>query len=407
MAHSSPEVVVVSGIPAGDSGTGRLVAHLKLRMVELAGGRIKLVARPERPPRWQLSIWWRNKEYSRAAKEVLRYALRLYRFWLGLGLVWINPEKHLILLHPQNLGYRLAIKLIESRTNPTLMFLLDSSFFCIVSYNHIQGENGSCTRCLEDGFGQIKLNGCKPFPRVDWTALEFAPQLQVLAKEGRVNVVAQNQRQAELAQRQFGLASPPQVIGLWTQDWDEVFVEKPWLRSATDQAYKWDVLFHGHCLDAKGAGWIARIAAICSELKFLLPFPKPDWFEASANCSFVPCTWENGLQDEIKKARFVIVPSLWSAPIEGALVKSIACANAVAVVNNPNSYSDELPGEIVLKLMADPMMGAQELRRAMVTGWMPDVELKRQWLEGFVQYKNQFAADLFDAATAYSGQSSD
>jgi hypothetical protein len=376
-------------------------------MADPAGIGIKLVARPERPPRWQLQIWWRNKEYRQALRSVVRYFTLLSRFWWGLSLVWINPGKRLLLLHPQNLGYRLSLRLIESRRDPTLMFLLDSSFFCIVSYNHIHGETGSCIRCLDLGFDQIRLNGCKPFPREDWTALGFAPRLQELAKAGRVQVVTQNLRQAELAQRQFGLASPARVIGLWTQDWDEVFAEKPWMQPVTVTAFAWDVVFHGHCLDAKGAGWVARVAIVCSELKFLLPFPKPDWYEAPANCSFVPCSWENGLQDEIRKARFVVVPSLWSAPIEGALVKSIACANAVVVVNNPNSFSDEIPGEVVLKLAADPVTAAQELRRALSEGWLPDVELKNRWLAEFMQYKDRFAQDLFDAARISTSQNVD
>lgn len=392
-------LVVVSGIPAGDSGTGRFVAHLQVRMVELVGNRIKLITRPERPALWQIRLWLRNKAYKFAASEVIRYGFLLWCFWWGVSRLLLRRGRRLILLHPQNVGYRLALRLIESRKTPSLIYLLDSSFFCVMSYNHVQGENGSCLRCLELGFDQIAKNGCEPFPRPDPFATKFAPRLQDLVKAGRVKVAAQNLRQAELAQRHFGLLSCPPVIGLWTQDWDDVFSGKAGLSAyEAPAAYSWDVLFHGHCLDAKGASWTARVAAQCPELRFMFPFPKPDWFEAPANCSFVPCTWESGLLDQLGRSRFVIVPSLWSAPIEGALVKSIACARAVVVVNNPTSYCDELPDGLVLKLSATPDAAAAGLRNAVESDWRPDVDIKVHWLAGFAKNKLSFVPELLDAA---------
>lgn len=407
MAYTIPEIVVVSGIPAGDSGTGRFVSHLQERMTELAGVRIKLIARPDRLALWQIRLWLRNKRFRQALVEVLRYYLLISQFWLSLCNVWFKGDQVLILLHPQNLGYRIALRLIESRLRPPLIFLLDSSFFCIASYNHLKGENGSCLRCLERGFGQVEKNGCKPFPRLDWTAIEFAPRLQELIKAGRVNVAAQNLRQAELAQRQFGLATLPRVVGLWTQDWDDLFSEKTWLTPKVAPAsYIWDVLFHGNCLDAKGASWVASVATQCPNLRFMFPFPRPDWFIAPTNCSFVPCTWEDGLYDKIKKSRFVIVPSLWSAPIEGALVKSIACAEAVAVVNNPTSFCDELPRDVVLKLSAEPSAGAEELMSAYTGGWRPKADARARWLDDFMKNKDGFVPDLLDVALGASGKSS-
>lgn len=394
-------LVVISGIPAGDSGTGRFVAHLQARMAGIVGNRIRLISRPERPALWQIRLWLKNKAYKFAASEIIRYGFLLGRFWCGVSLVLLKPDRRLVLLHPQNVGYRLALRLLESRKAPSLIYLLDSSFFCLVSYNHLQGETGPCLRCLEFGYDQIAKNGCKPFPRPDPAATAFAPGLEELVKAGRVKVAAQNLRQAELAQRQFGLPSCPPVIGLWTQDWDEVFSGDAELTPDEAPAeYSWDVLFHGHCLDAKGASWTAKVAAQCPELRFMFPFPSPDWFEAPANCSFVPCTWESGLRDELGRSRFVAVPSLWSAPIEGALVKSIACARAVVVVNNPTSYCDELPDSLVLKLSATPEAASAELRHAVENDWHPDADIKVDWLAGFAKNKLSFVPGLLDAALA-------
>lgn len=405
MDRASPEIVIVSGIPAGDGGTGQFIAHLRECIADGRQGHVRLLARPVRPASWQLWLWLKTGAYARLAKEVFCHARSMALFWVELFAVWTKRDIPLILLHPQNLGYRLALRLIESRTSPSLLYLLDSSFFCVASYNHVSGENGSCLRCLEYGFDQIEKNGCKPFPRPDSSALEFAPRLLTLVGEGRVSVVAQNLRQAELAKRQFGLPSLPRTIGLWTQDWNEVFAEKPWLSPRPHPAaYTWDVLFHGHCLDAKGAAWVAKVAAICPDLRFMLPFSRPRWFSAPANCSFVPCSWESGLRNEMAKSRFVIVPSLWSAPIEGALVKSVACAGAVMVVDNPTSFCDELPDGVVLKLPALPQAGAERLKHAYESNWRPDTGARTRWLDEFSGNKREFVSSLLHAAITASGR---
>lgn len=404
MGRASPEIAIVSGIPAGDGGTGQFVAHLYERTADWRG-HVKLIARPVRPALWQLLLWFKERAYKCMAREMFRYAYSLALFWAGLIAVWLRRDSPLILLHPQNLGYRLTLRLIESRACPPLLYLLDSSFFCVASYNYLKGENSPCIRCLEYGFDQAEKNGCKPFPRLDWTALEFAPRLLTLVKAGRVRLAAQNLRQAELAQRQFGLPSLPRTTGLWTQDWDDVFAEKPWQSPKEHRAtYAWDILFHGHCLDAKGATWIAGVAAMCPDLKFMFPFQKPRWFSAPENCSFVPCSWESGLRNEIAKSKFVIVPSLWSAPIEGALVKSIACAKAVMVVSNPTSYCQELPDGVVLKLSPLPQAGAEELRHACEHNWQPDAEARARWLDEVAGNRREFVPALLHAAIEASGR---
>ncbi len=399
MARASPEIAIVSGIPPGDGGTGQFIAHLRERLPYGGEVRARLVTRPVRPALWQLWHWLKTGAFACLAREAFSHARAIALFWIDLFTVWTKRDTPLILLHPQNLGYRLTLRLVGSRTRPPLLYLLDSSFFCVASYNHVKGENAPCVRCLEHGFSQAEKNGCKPFPRLDWRALEFAPRLLTLVREGRLNLVAQNLRQAELAQRQFRLPSLPRVIGLWTQDWDEVFAEKPWLSAGErPAAYAWDVLFHGHCLDAKGASWVANLAWMCPEIRFMFPFAKPVWFSAPGNCSFVPCSWESGLREEMAKSRFVIVPSLWSAPIEGALVKSIACAKAVLVLDNTTSYSEELPSGVVLKLSPQPEIAAKELITAIEDDWQPNREEKFRWMEEFASNKKRFMLELLEAA---------
>jgi len=392
------KIVVVSGIPAGDSGTGRLISHLRERMGELVGDRLRLVARPERPARWQIQLWLRNRQYRYMTREVLRYAGRYAGFVWGLTLTRLKRDRQMILLHPQNLGYDLALRLLGSRRRTPLVYLLDSSFFCVSSYNHLAGGSGACLRCLELGYGQVAANGCRPFPRPDPRALRFAPALQALVKAGQVRVAVQNQRQAGLAQRHFELPELPPATGLWTQDWDGVLgAEAMPPVPSFPGGYAWDVVFHGHSLDAKGARWTAAVAALCPELRFMFPFPRADGFEATENCTFMPCSWESGLREEMEKSRFVVVPSLWSAPIEGSLVKSIVTAEAVVVVENATSFSDELPDGLCLKLPTDHDAAARALRAAYERGWRPDREVRLKWIADFSSLKQSFVPDLLAA----------
>lgn len=398
MADTTPlnNLVIVSGIPAGNSGTGRLVAHLQERIKLLIGARPQLLFRPERPARWQLKIWLKQKEYRKLLVEGLLYIWLLIFFWMRVALLFVLRGRNLILLHPQNLGYRLTLGLIESRKNEALIYLLDSSFFCVASYNHIQGEDGACVRCIEAGFCAQEIRGCKPFPKLDWSAIGFSEKLKELVKNGRVRIVAQNERQAQLAQMHFEMERAPEVIGLWTNDWDELFEERPWELEMAE-AYKWDVVFHGHCLDAKGSGWTFAVADKCPELNFFFPFEKPNTAAVGVNCTFESCTWETGLKEKMKSARFVIVPSLWSAPIEGALVKSLLCADAVAVVQNPTSFSDELTEEMVLKLPADPESASKVLSEAVLKKWKPDRHVMLNWINAFSKNKSEFFTRLIKA----------
>jgi len=94
-------------------------------------------------------------------------------------------------------------------------------------------------------------------------------------------------------------------------------------------------------------------------------------------------TWETGLAKEVKKAKLVLVPSLWSAPIEGALLKSIIFGRSVAVVDEPTAFASRLPDELVLRLPSDVGQAADKLIESVESGWRPEAELRREWISEF------------------------
>jgi len=82
------------------------------------------------------------------------------------------------------------------------------------------------------------------------------------------------------------------------------------------------------------------------------------------NVHFVATTWNSGLKDAVEASRCVLVPSLWSAPVEGALIKSLALSKMVAVVDIATAFSSELPEGAVLRLPSNTALAAQVLHDA-------------------------------------------
>ncbi len=60
--------------------------------------------------------------------------------------------------------------------------------------------------------------------------------------------------------------------------------------------------------------------------------------------------WETGLKEAICKCKIVINPSLWSSPVEGALLKSIKNNGCVAVVPVDCSFQKEISPDVVIHL---------------------------------------------------------
>ncbi|QWD11261.1 hypothetical protein G6704_01745 [Polynucleobacter paneuropaeus] len=388
--------LIISGIQSGDSGTGRFISYLEEQISHELDGNVALVGRPDRLALWQIRNLYQKKLYRRLCINILMYFCRISKFWMLLIFYGYLQKRNLILLHPQNLGYSLSLFLLKYRSKATLLFLLDSSFFCISSYNHIIGENNACIRCIDFGFDEIKLNNCSPFPRADKRAIKFTVELNKIVRKGKVRVVAQNEGQAKLAKKQFQLSKLPAVVGLWTKDWDDLYNSN--LNSNNTEQLEWDVLFHAHPVNAKGVMWAIELAKNCKSLKFFFPFARPENLPLLENCTFLACTWESGLRKEIQRSRFVLVPSLWSAPIEGALIKSILSSRAVLVVENQTAFCGELPYDLILRLPPEIENAKSMLHKAVRENWAPREEVLQLW-------KNKFHANRRNCFKSLLGES--
>ncbi len=375
--------VFFSGIAPGDSGTGLLVEWLWRQGCDVVFRREATGMARRRAASGHLVA---------AAREAIEPRFSRRWFALRLRLEEALSLSEVILLHPQTIGMGRSIKFIRKRRRPPWLLLLDNCYFCIRSYNHLPGEFRACVGCLGGQFEAMHHNCCEPFPIPDPAAENFVRDLFELVGAGRVRLLAQCASQARLARRHFGVEVP--VVGLWTAGWKELFEAQP-VKGA--EPHDVDVLFHGHWIEAKGASWLLEVARLCSELRFLFPCAALDYEEElPPNCKFQPMTWDSGLSAVAVRAEITVIPSLWSSPIEGAVIKSLLCGKSVAVVANRTSFVSEIPDDVVLHLPAEPTAAANRLKRAIHEHWRPRAESRDRWLCEFTAANASMVRSIYN-----------
>lgn len=368
-------MIVLSGIAATTrGGTGRLLRgliqeqdakNLDVRFV-FVGNRAN-VAR---------SLLLRNP-VAVGRHAMLHYWRRASRHWLLRDGDFVDAPR-LVVFHPQEIGMRWLDELITrraSRGRVTEVFVLDASFFCVRSYNHLEGESAPCLRCLQYGPAEATRLRCRPFPIGDGWAMTFVRRLRDHARSGRVAFWTQTEGYSKLIEQFAECAVKVRVAGLWTDDFDDLNACFPTVRPIAD------VVYHGSWHDAKGARWALSLATAMPERTFLFPCRKPMGLEAPANVVFQPLSWDNGLAEQVKASPLCLVPSLWTSPIEGALVKSIAHSPATAVVSVADGFAAQLPKELVLRLPSDTTAAVDRIRSDWP--WRVDQLLRDDWVRSF------------------------
>lgn len=386
-------MIVLSGIAATNrGGTGRLLLGLieeqrakNLDVQFVFVGNRANVAR---------SLLLRNP--VGLGQEVARhYWRRASRHWLLRTRKFLETPR-LVVLHPQEIGTRWLDAVITRRARLgkiTELFVLDASFFCIRSYNHMPGENAPCLRCLHHGPSEGARHGCRAFPIRDPWASTFVSRMRQHALRGSVAFWAQTEGYRTLLTEFAGQGAKVRVAGLWTDDFDDLENSFPTVPPIAD------IVYHGSWHEAKGAQWALSLATAMPDRTFLFPCRKPAATEPPPNVFFRNLSWDNGLAEQVQASSLCLVPSLWTATIEGALVKSISHAPATAVVASSFAFSEELPDGLVLRLPADIGDAATMLRAH--AGWQPSAALRTEWLKSFASRNTGILETL--AHTAFEG----
>ncbi len=389
-------MIIISGIMPGPQGVGRLLSQLQKEAKNYSNGTTSFIFGPA------------GTAGGKALRkgQILKFLAALWKILCGKIRLWValksrrlyETDEQILLIHFQTLGYRWCKRFIEKRSKPTWIYLVDCGFFCIRSYNYIPGERTACLRCLGGKWRFSKEHNCRPIPFTNFQANKLIGALKAWTEEGKVKLLVQNRTQAELVRKHFGACATGnaevKIVGLWTIDWPEL-EEIPFIEKDFDGEKQYDVVFHGSSIPAKGFIWAMELAGHCPNLKFLFPcfksvrlsFSKSDSRPLGKSCPsnihFTYMTWEKGLAEAVKKAKMVLVPSLWSAPIEGALLKSIIFGRSVAVVDEMTAFANELPDGLILRLPSEVKKAANLLVESVESGWRPEAGLRHEWLNEF------------------------
>lgn len=353
MKTASAEKVFVSGVGPGSAGASRFFdvaeRHARAHGYE--------VIYPYRHISLRNSLKSRGALYTLGL--VISNILKRIIFTYKAALL---KDKEVIVAHPQGIGL-ITFFILAFRNSKIRIFVLDNSAFCVKSYNYHRLQNGECLRCL--GLSSEPYRDCRSFPG---TRLRFLHRLFIRHLHhycDRYEFLFQNTAHLELHRAHFGDRFVGKVIGLETSDMDaasntrvqksipsvdltdEIPIEK-----ATNLSQA--IVFHGTAEEAKGSLVALKLAADCPNLIFIFPFDRSSLKlnngEIPENCVFFPCQWETGLEKLVTACAGVLCPSQWSAPIEGALVKSIYLNGLVLVESLKFGFEKEFPANTLVRI---------------------------------------------------------
>jgi hypothetical protein len=370
---------LISGIGPGPGGVGALMKNLG-PIAKKRGFRV--IAKWNGPSIRKLL---NQRRYAQVAKLV---ALRLFnriRFYLVANSA---RGSKVIFLHPQTAGFKTLFRLVQKCE--VFLYVMDNSFFCMRSYNFHPDDKAECLKCIGDAGNADEK--CTAFP----AAMDREENIALLKKlreiAPRISFLCQNKSQSQLLKMHFGDNIRCITIGMNTgelRNWSpkELYTSK-------DHTEKPFILFHGAAADSKGLDYVIRLAEQMPHREFIVPAPERELEHRIVPKNIVCCdvTWASGLLNLVQEASLVINPSMWSAPIEGALIKSLAYNWNVASVKTEYGYESEIPDSVgLLRLPQDVEQAAYVIDQYLLMNKISKT-LRRsriEWLER-IKSENQF-----------------
>ena len=335
----SKEIYIYSGISPGKKGTGNFLTFF-LKQFQKNNIDYKLITYAT-PNTGYISIIAKKLGLIKIIRSAYLFVLR---FFSGEE---INNST-VFIFHPQSIGLEKTTKIIKK--NKVYFYVLDTFFFCKKSYNHLNG-NGPCFKCISNP-NASKENNCSfsIFNHKDENYDNF--QNTIYENLDTITFLTQNDNQKLLLKEKFGDNIDVKKLGMLI-DLPEDIAEKD------DSKLSYDFVFHNTGLKSKGIEYFIKLAESMSNHSFLIPYNSSDinsdikYFQNIDNIDFISMSWETGLKTAVVNCKIVINPSLWSAPVEGALLKSIKYNGCVAIVPGDFSFQKEIPLNTVIHLDTD------------------------------------------------------
>jgi len=370
-----PRVVFVSGIGPGSTGTGALMIGL---MAEAAAGFPAEFIVKEKTPRRRGWASLQKLNPLRLAYYGLSRALFPWRVRRAA-----RSGKELVMLHPQTVGFTLFQEVMDSRPH-VWMYVLDAFAFCRRSYNCLPGEAAPCLRCVGNDGAAADLHGC-----ADWfNSGPFQGHFPAWVRSGRLRLMAQCESHARLLRKHFGDSATIRVVPLSVPD-----ISPPASTAQRPHRLRPLAVFHGSCQPAKGVSHVIALAREMPDWDFLVPSDPKEYVQhfgdltgLPANLTFRRLSWADGLAGAVTTADLVLCPSIWSATVEGAVLKSLAHNGLVMLLPHDSSFASELPDDARLALDPADLHGTAERLRAVQADHLLAASIRgraRLYVEGY------------------------
>ena len=349
---------IVSGIGPGKGGLGALVKSLELRKSSF-NYKSLYISNP------RISIF-RLLKQGKLLFFLYETIIWIWSFFIIHIRMLLMRNKKIILIYPQHFHSYVLEVLIKN--NEVAMYIVDNSFFCIKSYNNLSGQE--CTKCIE-GTDNVDKS-CLPLPRL-WSkksSIKKINKMKLLSK--KIFFLCQNTQQLVLLQNFFDKDIKANIVGMTTGEFN--------IQPLNNTKSEFDIIYHGGNIEAKGVLYVLEIAKYLSDYSFLIPFEKGNLTCNLPNVSFINCKWSTGLKNYVINAKLVMCPSIWSSPVEGALLKSIAYNGNVAVYDNEFGFQNDIDSNVLLRLNSNLELSAELVDNYLRSKFTNSLHAKK-WLQ--------------------------
>jgi hypothetical protein len=112
----------------------------------------------------------------------------------------------------------------------------------------------------------------------------------------------------------------------------------------------YDFGFHANLIDAKGLSYFLDLARAIPDAVFFIPTPAIKILPMLVNLEAISSTWATGLELRLRQCKIVLCPSLWTAPVEAAVIKTMLLRKVVGLVKAPFSFANQLPDVCYIEL---------------------------------------------------------
>lgn len=326
---------ILSGVSIGDSGIGRMLSVLGFD----ANGSDFIFVQVQcghglRDAFSSLNIY-------KILKSTFKFLSQKLVFYIKIFFI---SRSNVVYIFPQGGGHWIFNWLLLKK-NRVFFYVMDNSFFCIKSYNYHEADKGECFKCIDNN---VNPDGCcSPFPFSKSRKKSISEIKKLKKLSGKIIFLAQNQRQRDLLVRFYGEIRC-EIVGLCVGlAPSKSLPTQPMVFDESKRHLK-SFIYHGSANLAKGVGFFVELSHYMPDFLFVIPDDEIvvksvlGLTKVPSNVCFYPCRWETGLENLVRNGDIVFVPSIWSSPIEGALIKSLKYAKCVVSIRTEMGYAEEI-----------------------------------------------------------------